>query len=169
VSLIYTLSTIINIIYLKRKVIKIIVFLLISKGEFIMKKYFMYALILFLPQISTASDLCLDIEVFDVDISAKYLHIKDSPTTSTFAGYVQASDQSFGSAIHANIIDNRVIFSRGAGSGNWSYNLDLSTFDGSSITGTATRTEYNVGRGVSYVSPITNSTRFTVIDCPIEP
>ncbi len=131
-----------------------------------MKKTLVWISVLLFPQISIAGDLCLSIDVPDIDQSAKYIHIKDYPTASTFAGYIQASDNSFGSAIHANIINDRVIFSRGAGGGNWSYNLDLATYDGSTITGTATRTEYNVGKGVSYISPVTNSTQFTVIDCP---
>lgn len=135
-----------------------------------MKKYLVIVFMLLMPKISIAGDICLNMLCSDCDASytQQHLRIKDVVDATTFSGYVQANDNSFGVPAYMVIKGSSLIFSRVAGNGvkTYFYDVDLTTWNGTSITGVRHAAKYSHSNGVPYTKLSDNLISMEIMSCP---
>lgn len=131
-----------------------------------MKKIFCLAILLLFSQNTMASILCFELSQPGNDgFSARTLFVEDVVSETSFSGYVKANDDSFGSGVYLTIIGTKIIFGRGVTKGSNHYEFDLSSFDGSHISGDVYFTKYKTNQ-YKYASSVKSQAQLTLINCP---
>ncbi len=126
----------------------------------------------FVAQIALAEDLCLDIQCPDCNSTPapQYIRLIDSGPT-IWTGYVQANDNSFGYPMVGILKGSDFVFARynNGKDTQYLYDVDLTSWDGSSAVGTRYRAKYRLksdGSGTEYQQGSSNQLRVELISCP---
>ena len=136
-----------------------------------MKKLLIVVFLLLLPGISMAGDLCFDMQCPDCNstYTPQYLRVIDVISPTNFSGYIQAYDNSWGAPTYIIFKGNNLLFSRKSGSVSekiYSYDVDLATWNGLSLSGVRHSVIYHKKRGIPYSLRDDNQLTLQVVACP---
>ncbi len=137
-----------------------------------MMRSIVFAYLLFVAQIVLAEDICFDMQCPDCNsaYTPQYIRLIDSGPAS-WAGYVQANDNSFGYPMVGILKGSDFVFARYSNGKDtqFLYEVDLTSWDGRSALGTRYRAKYRLrsdGSGTDYQQKSPNQLRVELISCP---